>query len=311
VLRCFPELSDGEKMTYTVLKSFAYVGPETFVGEETLSRARAVTVSTISRHLQRLIDVGLVKVRRRGQGRTNIWVIARIPREKLLAYLHEWRPNIQLPQNPQAKTSQDSQIKTSQDSQAEEQEGGEHKSKKTKRGGQPRSRGPGSPSTGAHARLTTDGQTPESAPRGGSESDIVENSGAELSTVSTNVENLAAIAAEAFGRASQQQSIATFLAGYDPVVVREALETVIQRLERGERIDNPIAYFYTVVKVMQAERDTADQQQTRGDDEKRAIAISWARSLLREWPLQQARDILMDTYGDPRFADDILRDLTE
>ena len=47
VLRCYPELSDGEKMTYAVLKSFAYVGPETFVGEQTLARARDVTVSIL------------------------------------------------------------------------------------------------------------------------------------------------------------------------------------------------------------------------------------------------------------------------
>jgi len=311
VLRCFPELSDGEKMTYAVLKSFAYVGPETFVGEETLARARSVTVSTISRHLQRLIDVGLVKVRRRGQGKTNIWVIARISREKLITYLREWRPNVQLPRNPQTQTTQDSQIKTTQDSQEEEQEGGEAKGKKTKRGRRPRSRGSGSLSTYAYVDSRTESQPLESAASREQESGIVENSPIDFSTVSTNVENLAAIAAEAFEATSQQRSIVTFLAAYDPVLVRDALARVVHRLERGDQIENPIAYFYTVVKAMQGERDTADQERTQGDDEKRAIAMSWARSLLREWPLEQARDILMDTYGDPQFADDILRDLSE
>lgn len=311
MLRCFPELSDGEKMTYAVLKSFAYVGPETFVGEETLARARSITVSTVSRHLQRLIDVGLVKVRRRGQGKTNIWIIARIPRQKLVTYLHEWRPNIQFPQNPQAKTAQNPQIKTTQDSQVEEQEGEEDNVKKRKQGGRPRSRGSGSLSTGAYEDSTTDSQPLESAASREGEGGVVENSSGDFSTVSTNVENLAAIAAEAFEARSQERSIATFVSGYDPLVVRDALETVIQRLERGDQIENPIAYFYTVVKVMQAERDTTEQEQTRGEDEKRAIALSWARSLLREWPLEQARDILIDTYGAPEFADEILRDLTQ
>ena len=118
VLRCYPELSDGEKMTYAVLKSFAYVTPETFVGEETLARARGVTVSTVSRHLTRLVEVGLVKVRRRGQGKTNIWLIARIPRAKLEQYIGQWRPNLRLARNPQTKTSQDSQIKDAQDTKA-------------------------------------------------------------------------------------------------------------------------------------------------------------------------------------------------
>ena len=297
VLRCFPELSDGEKQTYTVLKSFAYVGPETFVGEQTLARARGITVSTISRHLQRLIDVGLVKVRRRGQGKTNVWIIARIPRAKLVTYLREWRPNIQLFQNPQAKTSQDSQIKDAQDPQGEEQEAEEPKSKKTKQRRQPRKRGSGSPSSGADAPSTTKGQRSRSEPSGGDGRGIVEN--------------LAATAAEAFGATSQERSIASFLSGYDHEVVAEALESVLQRLEHGDAIEKPIAYFYTVVKVMQADRDGARQERAQDEAEKRAIAISWGRSLLREWPLEQARAILIDTYADAEFADEILREATE
>jgi len=157
VLRCYPELSDGEKMTYAVLKSFAYVGPETFVGEHTLARARDVTVSTISRHLTRLIEVGLVKVRRRGQGKTNIWIITRIPRKKLEQYIEDWRPKLSVwkrekdpplsgSQNPQTQTSQDSQIKelqnpqvkTSQDSQAEEEQSEEDEEEPQGRSSRPR-----------------------------------------------------------------------------------------------------------------------------------------------------------------------------
>jgi hypothetical protein len=139
----------------------------------------------------------------------------------------------------------------------------------------------------------------------------VDNAPAEFSTPSTEVENLAAVAAEAFGAGRQQRSIATFLAGYDPPVVRDALDSVLQRLERGDPIAKPVAYFYTVVKVMQADRDTADQARAQDQAEKRAIAVSWARSLLREWPLEQARAILIDTYGDPEFAEQILREIVQ
>jgi len=125
------------------------------------------------------------------------------------------------------------------------------------------------------------------------------------------VENLAAMAAEAFGAVAQERSIASFLSGSDAEVVRDALHSVLQRLERGDPIEKPIAYFYTVVKVMQADRDAAQQKHGQDEAEKRAIAISWARSLLREWPLEQARAILMDTYADPEFADQILPEATE
>jgi len=304
VLRCFPELSDGEKLTYVVLKSFAYVGPETFVGEETLAKARGVSVRSVSRHLQRLIDAGLVKVRRRGQGRTNLWIIARLPQEKLVTYLGKWRPNIEIRQNCLTKTRQDWPIKTGQDWRIEEQKNEEPKLNKTKQG---RRSTTGSPSTNAYTPSTTQQPTSNSAPRG----EAAVETPAHFSTVSTDVENLAALVAEHFGATSQQRSIATFLSGYDPAVVRAALETVLRRLERGDPIQKPIAYFYTVVKVMQADHDAVDQERAQDEVEKRAIAMSWARSLLREWPLEQARAILIDTYTDPEFADEILREATE
>jgi len=303
-------VSDGEKLTYVLLKSFAYVGPETFVGEETLARARGLTVSTVSRHLQRLIEVGLVKVRRRGQGKTNIWIIARIPREKLVTYLQEWRPNIRLPRNPQTKTTQNPQIKTERNPQAEEEEREEPSGTKRKHGGQPRSGGSGS-LTADRYEGPTERQTSALEARERASAGDVDNYSVELSTVSTNVENLAEFAAEAFGVRGQERSITGFLAEYDLAVARDALGTVVHRLERGDRIENPVAYFYAVVKMMQAQRNAEEQEQSQTKQEKRAIAVSWARSLLREWPMDQARAILIDTYGDSGFADEILREVGE
>jgi DNA-binding MarR family transcriptional regulator len=330
VLRCYPELSDGEKMTYAVLKSFAYVGPETFVGEETLARARDVTVSTISRHLNRLIEVGLVKVRRRGQGKTNIWIITRIPRDKLVQYIDDWRPKLSvkkrddesglsasndLPQDSQTQILQDSQIKelqnpqvkTSQDSQAEEEQ-----SEEDVEGPQGRSSRPenGSLSTGRDNSMTTlsaKGSEADSVLQG-----IVENSETlqgDFSTAVDSVDNLAAVAADCFDAPDQEAAIAGYLQQFDKDIVKQALATVAIRMERGDRIRKPVAYFYTVVRVAQAEHDAAQADRERDDTERRVIARNWARSLLREWPPDQVRAILADTYHSDNFVDGIMAEI--
>ncbi|MGI5818492.1 MAG: ArsR/SmtB family transcription factor [Armatimonadota bacterium] len=324
VLRCYPELSDGEKMTYAVLKSFAYVGPETFVGEETLARARDVTVSTISRHIQRLVEVGLVKVRRRGQGKTNIWIITRIPRNKLEEYIEQWRPNLTVhrrkkdpPQNAQTRTSQDSQIKTSQNPQvknAQDPQAEEEQPEEDEQEPQGRSNRPGNGSSSRRKDISTtttsaDGNEADSLLAG-----IVENlrgSQAQFSTAVESVENLASLAAEYFRVPDQERSITGYLRQYDKDIVKSSLATVAARLEQGEPIRKPVAYFYTVVRVAQAEHDAAAGQTQRDDSERRIIARNWARSLMREWPLDQVRAILTDTYHSEQFVQEILEEIDE
>ncbi len=317
ILRCYPELSDGEKMTYAVLKSFAYVGPETFVGEATLARARDITISTISRHLNRLIQVGLVKVRRRGQGKTNIWVITRIPRQKLDQYIRDWRPNLTLGRKAQGKTTRKAQVKnprdaqgkTSEDSQAEEEYDRESRGEKRTR------------SNGTHGTsLSTTSNREDTALNerdGGAYTSlrgVVENSQEmqdDLSTIVENVGKLAALAAQYFAVPAEKKSITTFLGQYDAEVAAAALETVVRRMERGEHITKPIAYFYTVVKMMQAERDEDESDREQDEGQRRVIARNWARSLLREWPAEQVRAILADTYRSSEFVDDIMREIAQ
>ena len=328
VLRCYPELSDGEKLTYIMLKSFAYVGPETFVGEETLARARNATVSTISRHLQKLIKVGLVRVRRRGQGRTNVWIITRIPREKIEQYLAEWQPDLdinqrvinrvshntphntpQTAQNPQVKTTQNPQVKTAQNPQAEEYEEEEHKHKNKQRG---RRTASGASSSGKNSSGTTShspGQRPGTAEKRNAQR-------LEPVTASTEVEvgdtdELAEVICATFGCPQQRRSIATFLRDYDLPVAIRAFQSVLERLERGEQIAKPAAYFYTVLKVMQEEAREAAREAERSAQERRLLAVSWARSLMREWPLEQVEAILMDSYHQKDFVCDIIREARE
>lgn len=314
VLRCYPELSDGEKMTYIALKSFAYVSPETFVGQETLSRARNITVSTVSRHLTRLIEVGLVRVRRRGQGKTNIWIITRIPREKLEQYLNDWRPNLTLTPKAQTKTCDSAQIKnphntqamTAQDPQAEEQESEEHETKKERRRSRP---------DGASLSLSTHTTTAGSSERIEAytrAAGIVENSedgGEKFSTVGDSVEKLAGEVARRFGVPEQERSIRGFLKQYDAWVVQRALDSVAARLDEGERIEKPIAYLYSVVKVIQAERDAMVAEREADEAERATIARNWARHLQREWEDEHVRGILLDTYRSQEFVDAIMDEI--
>ena len=313
VLRCYPELSDGEKMTYIVLKSFAYVTPETFVGQETLARARDITVSTVSRHLTRLIEVGLVRVRRRGQGKTNIWIISRIPRSKLDQYIGDWRPNLTISANAQTKTCDNAQVKdrqsaqskTAQNPQAEEEQSEEDETEKRRRGTR----------QGASSSLFGTKATTASAKRDGSytrESQIVENSGegpGKLSTIGENVESLVGVIVERFDVKEQRGRILTYLKQFDVDVVARALDSVTATVDRGDAVKNPVAYLYSIVKIMQVERDAANAEHANHEAQRGTMARNWARNLLREWEAKQVRAILMDTYRSAEFVDGVMADL--
>ena len=233
-------------------------------------------------------------MRRRGQGKTNIWIITRIPRNKLEQYIEDWRPNLTVwkrgrkhpqnpqtsaSQNPQTKTSQDSQIKSPQNPQAEEQEPEEDVDGPQGRRTRPGNR---SPSTGNKASITASETMrieTQSVLAGAVENS--DESTQELSTPVETVEKLAAVAAEQFGVPDQESAIAHYLRQYDTHVARSALTTVLARIRSGEDIRKPIAYFYTVVRVAQAEHDAAEAEQQRDDSERRVIAVSGRKSHAR------------------------------
>jgi hypothetical protein len=146
------------------------------------------------------------------------------------------------------------------------------------------------------------------------EGGIVENSEGSTEDFSTSVEsvdNLAALVAEEFSVPEQQEKIAHYLRQYDAEIIEQSLRTVIARLEHGDEIRNPVAYFYTVVRVSQAEHDATAADERQDDAERRAIARNWARSLMREWPLDQVQAILSDTYHDQEFVDEIIQEIAD
>jgi len=119
------------------------------------------------------------------------------------------------------------------------------------------------------------------------------------------------LAAEQLGVPDEESAIAQYLRQYDIDIVKSALTTVLARIKSGDEIRKPIAYFYTVVRVAQAEDDAAEAEQQRDQGERRVIAVNWARSLMREWPLDQVRAILIDTYHSEDFIDEVLREIAD
>lgn len=130
-------------------------------------------------------------------------------------------------------------------------------------------------------------------------------SGDSLSTM----KQIAREAADLLNNGRQYRSILGFLRNYDPDVAREALRVTIARLKTEHDIQNPIGYFYTIVKTKQADRDLLRQRSSKRRTERLAAARSFARQLMREWGPHHTRCILLDTYGDKEFVDQLLAEI--
>ena len=87
LIRLFADLPDAALRTYLVLCSYAFGRGETFVGQETLCQLRGAHLSTIIKHINSLKEAGLISVERRGQGKTNIYIIEDIPEKALDEYI--------------------------------------------------------------------------------------------------------------------------------------------------------------------------------------------------------------------------------
>jgi len=93
----YPELSDGDKMTYVALARFTYGHESTFVSQKILAKARRVSTRTIRRHLRKLEKAGLIEVKKgkgrrtKAGGRTNLCIVYQTSKEMAIEYLKEWR----------------------------------------------------------------------------------------------------------------------------------------------------------------------------------------------------------------------------
>ncbi len=78
VLR-MPDISHGAKLTYAVLLSYAWQKESCFTGQEQLAKDLCVKRWSVNQYLNELKAKGLVRVERRGLGKTNVYYLPRLP----------------------------------------------------------------------------------------------------------------------------------------------------------------------------------------------------------------------------------------
>ncbi len=73
------EISPGAKLAYSGLLSYAWNNDYCFPGQETLGNDIGVTRQTVNEYIKELRTKGFIQVKRRGQGRSNIYELL-VPR---------------------------------------------------------------------------------------------------------------------------------------------------------------------------------------------------------------------------------------
>jgi Helix-turn-helix domain len=82
------DLSPGAKLTYMVLLSYAWQEDHAYPGQDRLATDMGVSERSVITYLKQLQESGLITIRRRGLGMTNVYVLHRlIPRSEKSAPL--------------------------------------------------------------------------------------------------------------------------------------------------------------------------------------------------------------------------------
>ena len=77
-----PELSANAKTVYSLLLSYAWHNNLCFPGQERLAEHMGAHVSTVSRSITELEDCSLIEIQRRGQGKTNFYIVNFVVKKK-------------------------------------------------------------------------------------------------------------------------------------------------------------------------------------------------------------------------------------
>jgi DNA-binding transcriptional ArsR family regulator len=67
------KLSSGDKMAFAMLLSYAWQNDFCFPGQERLAKDLGLSDRSVRTHLKSLESNGLLRIKRRGQGRTNVY----------------------------------------------------------------------------------------------------------------------------------------------------------------------------------------------------------------------------------------------
>ena len=79
------KISPGAKLTYAMLLSYAWHNDYCFPGQERLSGDMGAGERSVVRHIQELETQGFIKIKRRGQGKVNIYELNLTARRKKTA----------------------------------------------------------------------------------------------------------------------------------------------------------------------------------------------------------------------------------
>ncbi len=74
-----PDVTPGAKLTYMALLSYAWQKGSCFPGQDTLADDLGVSKRSVVTYLQQLQEAGLLHVKRRGLGQTNVYTLPRFP----------------------------------------------------------------------------------------------------------------------------------------------------------------------------------------------------------------------------------------
>ncbi|MBT7988923.1 MAG: helix-turn-helix domain-containing protein [Anaerolineae bacterium] len=69
------KISIGAKLTYAMLLKYAREDDECFPGQERLAKDMGSGLRSVVRYISELEEVGLITIKRRGQGRPNLYTI--------------------------------------------------------------------------------------------------------------------------------------------------------------------------------------------------------------------------------------------
>jgi hypothetical protein len=113
-----PELSAGAKLTYMVLLSYAWQQDSCFPGQSTLATDLGAGQRSVIRYLRELQQAGLLRVKRRGLGKTNLYTLARWERTGSAKMALQEMPTLSRPKVPNwhPKNTHENQIQKNKDS---------------------------------------------------------------------------------------------------------------------------------------------------------------------------------------------------
>jgi predicted transcriptional regulator len=77
-----PELSIGAKTAYALFLSYAWNNAMCFPGQERLAKDIGMSIGSVNTFIKELESSGLIEITRRGQGKTNLYTINFVVRQR-------------------------------------------------------------------------------------------------------------------------------------------------------------------------------------------------------------------------------------